>query len=336
MPTLKLRAVSIIRRAPNNARQDEKHQAREHADGRQAKAIVPSVGFTDVAARNRGQGRTQVDADVEDREPRVSFGTLGIQLADHGRNVWFEEAVANDQQGERVVERRFIFHPHQQVSGTHQKAADDDRPPFAQELIGQHPTDVWRGVDQGPVGRVDAVGPAVLGLQEAFDHVEREQGPHAVERKAFPHFDHKELEEGPRVSTGAVHRDCIGRIHELLAIVLDRGEYCTIFFPFGPMGIRTSASPSELRICGAQRPDRSLDFQFRAKRNPAAVLQRPPVVRGAPRRSFDTPRDSGHFQHVLLVFKVVVAERAAGLAKDANRHVAFFHQGNGSRDVNHR
>ena len=121
-----------------------------------------------------------------------------------------------------MVERRFVFHPHQQVSGTHQKAADDDSPSFAQELIGQHPADVRRGVDQGPVGCVDAVGPAVFGLQEAFDHVEREQGPHAVEREPFPHFDHKELEEGPRVSTGAVHRDCIGRVHEcwLLSLIV--------------------------------------------------------------------------------------------------------------------
>ena len=92
---------------------------------------MPSVGFTDVAARNRGQGGAQVDADVEDREPRVSFGTLGVQLPDHGGDVRLEEAVANDEQRERVVERWFVFHPHQQVPGTHQESTDDDRPSLA-------------------------------------------------------------------------------------------------------------------------------------------------------------------------------------------------------------
>ena len=61
-------------RLRDDGRRDEDGEADHHADGREAKAVVPAVGLADVAAEQRGHGRTEVHAHVEDGEAAIPLG----------------------------------------------------------------------------------------------------------------------------------------------------------------------------------------------------------------------------------------------------------------------
>ena len=174
-------------------RHDEHREADEHADGSQTETVVPTIGFTDIAAQERRHGRAQVDAHVEDGEPAVATGVaVAIHRAHHGGDVRLEEAVTDDQQGQRQEEHDFDFDGHQQVTAGHEQTAEDDRATGAQESVCEHATEERGHVDQGHVGAVDLVGGVVVVRQEALDHVEREQRPHAVVAEPLPHLCEEE------------------------------------------------------------------------------------------------------------------------------------------------
>ena len=77
----------------------ENDEAQEHANTRRAKAPGPAIDLTQPAAKQRCAEGADVDAHVENREPRVPAGvTVGVELADHRGNIGFEKTYADHNQ----------------------------------------------------------------------------------------------------------------------------------------------------------------------------------------------------------------------------------------------
>ena len=74
------------------------------------------------------------------------------------------------------------------VARGHEQAAPHHRAPRAEQAIGEQSAQERRRVDERRVGAVDRVGAAVVHAQEALEHVEEQQRPHAVVGEALPHL----------------------------------------------------------------------------------------------------------------------------------------------------
>ena len=153
-----------------------------------------AVAFADESTQQRGHGRAEVDAHVEDREAAVAAGIApAIQRADYRGDIRLEETVAGDEQGQGGEEGDRLGHHHQELAGGHQRAAEDHGPALPQQAVGQHTAQERRHVDQGREGAVDGVGAGVVVAKEdGLAHVHDQQGPHAVEAESLPHFGEEE------------------------------------------------------------------------------------------------------------------------------------------------
>ncbi|MDZ4375803.1 MAG: hypothetical protein U1C74_30850 [Phenylobacterium sp.] len=81
--------------------QPEGDQTGQHADAGQAEAVAPPVFDAQPAAQGGSKDRAQIDADIEDGEARVAARiVLLVERAHHRRNVGFQEAHADDDQGQ--------------------------------------------------------------------------------------------------------------------------------------------------------------------------------------------------------------------------------------------
>ena len=73
-------------------------EADQHTDAGGGKAVMPSRLFAQRTADQRRQKRTDIDADIEDREGAVAaVVTRRIEAADLGRDVGLERATAENE-----------------------------------------------------------------------------------------------------------------------------------------------------------------------------------------------------------------------------------------------
>lgn len=150
---------------------------------------MPAPQLAERAAHEGRQERAEVDAHVEDAEGAVAPGVAwGVERADLGRDVGFEQAVADDQQGQGREKKR--FEGHEEMPHGHDRAADDHATVRPQAAVGQPAAEKRREIDQPAVQAVD-VGRGLLGEEQMLGHVEHEQSAHAVKREALPHFGEK-------------------------------------------------------------------------------------------------------------------------------------------------
>ncbi|KAG1256919.1 hypothetical protein G6F65_016117 [Rhizopus arrhizus] len=124
-------------------------------------------------------------------------------LADHGRDVRLEQAVANDDGGQAELEDVLLRQRDHEQAGGHDDRAGQDRALVAQYPVGHVATEDRRGVHQGQVGTVDAAGVAFTGsvaVVELGDDVQHQGPADAVERKAFPELGHEQHPQRARMA----------------------------------------------------------------------------------------------------------------------------------------
>jgi len=134
----------------------------------------------------------QLNSDIEDVESGIPFlVALLVQVADHHRDVGFEEPVADDQTDQPEHEEGVAGNAHQKQAGGHEKPTEGHRPPISEVPVGDHPAEKRREIHEGEIQTVDFVAlsprqsePPSFGV----DGVEQEDPDHGVEREAFPHL----------------------------------------------------------------------------------------------------------------------------------------------------
>ncbi len=171
---------------------------------------MPAIGFTDIAAKQGGNGRSKVHAYVKDRETPVPLAAgRRIERADNRGDVRLEETVTANQQSQRSKKRealndhdKFVafeqgteIEPHQKLTGGHQDAAKNHGAPLPQEAVGQPTAEKGRHVDHRRIGAIYGIGVLVAVAEKALHHVEHQQRPHAVEGEPLPHFGKEEREQ---------------------------------------------------------------------------------------------------------------------------------------------
>ena len=118
------------RRGSRPARKHKDGQTDQHAGHRQAEAVLPAVGFSDVAAQERRNGGAEIDAHVEEREPRVALAwILAVECADDRGDVRLEETVADDQQAQSAEKGERLGAHQEALAEGHQHRPEDHRPP---------------------------------------------------------------------------------------------------------------------------------------------------------------------------------------------------------------
>src|SRR5450631_238796 len=172
---------------------------------------MPANVFTERAADQRRKERANVDSDVEDRVGAVPARIVGcIKAADLRRNIGLESPVAQNEQQEG--EQKKMLEGHHEMACDHQHRAKDDGWGPANPSVGENSAEYRRQIDQAGVEpinlrcqRLDAkrsgyrFEPPLQGreaqyvsgdfrLQQIVDHVQNEQRPHSVIRKALPHL----------------------------------------------------------------------------------------------------------------------------------------------------
>ncbi|EEF93692.1 hypothetical protein CATMIT_01675, partial [Catenibacterium mitsuokai DSM 15897] len=126
------------------AAEPEPHQADQHAHAggdehhlvvRQRFAAEDLLG--QVLGQQRRQHRAEVDAHVEDGEARVA-ALVGdrVELADHGRDVRLEQAVAADDRGQAELEDLLVRQRDHEQTGRHDDRAEQDRALVAEHAVG--------------------------------------------------------------------------------------------------------------------------------------------------------------------------------------------------------
>ena len=111
-------------------RKHEHGQTDEHANHRQAKSVLPAVGFANVAAKERRKGGAEIDPHVEERKPCVALaGILAVERADDRGDVRLEEAIADDQQAQSAEKGEGLGNHQAALADSHQQGPEDHRPP---------------------------------------------------------------------------------------------------------------------------------------------------------------------------------------------------------------
>ncbi len=183
----------------------EHRQPGHHADAGQPETVRPAPAFADVAAHQRGEQRTEIDAGIEQREARIAARVVfRIQLAHDGGDVGLEETHADDDQRQRQVghaQRGLVaddqpvgaahgfvaFRRHAEVAEDQQQAAEHHRLAHAQPTVGHQPADHRHAVHQPAVG-AEQIQPGLVAEQVVLGQVEQQQRLHAVEGEALPHL----------------------------------------------------------------------------------------------------------------------------------------------------
>ncbi len=129
---------------------------------------------------------------VEDREARVAAGVAGpVELADDGRDVGLEVAVADDDDAHPEVEHLGATGTDEELAEGHHHAAEDHGLAVAEDLVGDLAAGHRGGVDEGGVGAVDGER-LVVPHQEGLGQVEDQEAAHRVVAKSLPHLGHEE------------------------------------------------------------------------------------------------------------------------------------------------
>ena len=206
-----------------------RHQADEDEQSRCAEAGMPAVQLRQQPTDDRPQHRPDVDPRLEDRVAvhAVGFVVDGVERAHLCGDVALEESAAEDQERQRGEET--LVERHREVAGTHQHRARHDRVALADEAIGDPAAQDRREIHEAAVEPEDLrreclrrhraehtfqrrakPGEArdVLDMarqQKLIDHVQHDQGGHAVIGEALPRFGGGQVVESLRLPENAAH-----------------------------------------------------------------------------------------------------------------------------------
>ncbi len=197
------------------AQLDVEGEAKEHADTGGAEAPAPAPGgietgvgerrlesgvLREIAADKRRDRGAEVDAHVEDREAGVAALIAGlVQLADHRRDIGFEETRADHDQRQPRVEAGEGVERQYEVAAGDDDPANDQRAPGTDPLVSEVSAEERREERQPGVGAVEIGGVRVRPL-ENVDHVEHQQRPHTVVGEPLPHLGQKQQTQTARVT----------------------------------------------------------------------------------------------------------------------------------------
>ena len=194
------------------ALEDVNDEAEHHADAGGGEAPMPTVqrveapggelrfpafALGEVAGNERGGEGAEVDSHIKNGETGVAALVAGgVEAADHGGDVGFEEAGAEGDEDEAGVEVRDGVERHREVAGGDDHAADEDRAAGADEIVGDEAAEDREQVDAHRVSAVNGggvfVGVAEAALGGGLRHEENEERPHAVVAEALPHLGEEE------------------------------------------------------------------------------------------------------------------------------------------------
>src|SRR5260370_891540 len=132
-----------------------------------------------------------VDAHVKDRVRRIEPRVIGwIQLSNERRNIRLEKTIADDDENEAGNKVRKRIQRQQQITAAKQDSAEDDCPTIADRAIGENAAEERSEINETEIESENLRMvllkfrvPVILVL-----HVQREDGGHAVEAEALPHF----------------------------------------------------------------------------------------------------------------------------------------------------
>ena len=176
-------------------------KADQHAHARCAKAIMPAINFAERPDDQGGGDDACVNRQIKNLKV---FGP--IEGADLACDIALEHAASQNKAEQGEEEGRFKCH--QKMAKRHGDRAKKDRPPFAQNTVGQKAAQYGRQIDKGGIGAEYCRGeglsfqPAiksgkglkkgdvldVAGQQQLLCHEQDEQRLHAVKGEAFPCF----------------------------------------------------------------------------------------------------------------------------------------------------
>ena len=206
-----------------------RHQADEDEQSCCAEAGMPAVHLRQQPTDDRAQHRPDVDPRLEDRvgAHAVRFVVDGVERAHLCGDVALEESAAEDQERQRGEEA--LVERHGDVAGTHQHRARHDRVALANEAIGDPAAQDRRQIYKAAVEsenlrrerlrrhrpehtfqRRAKPGEArdVLDMarqQKLIDHIQHDQGSHAVIGEALPRFGGGQVVESLRLPENAAH-----------------------------------------------------------------------------------------------------------------------------------
>ena len=133
----------------------------------QAEAQLPGDLLADVAAQRNTEEGTGVHAHVEQRVAAITGAlvVLAVELADDRRDVRLEQAVAEDEDAEREMERARAVEGEQEVADGQEHGSSEDRTAVAENTVRQDAAEERRQVDEADVRAVQRRGVPLAHLE---------------------------------------------------------------------------------------------------------------------------------------------------------------------------
>ena len=166
---------------------------------------MPVDVLTEISANQGRNQRAEIDPHIEDRKPGIAAHiVLAIEIADHGADVRFQQASAEDDDCETRVESWQRGDSHREVPEGNDDAAPQNRLALASDPVRQPPAGQAEQEDHGGVKPVDRAGFRNGEVQSAFfrfrDHEQNEESAHPVIAETLPHLGEEESGEAARVT----------------------------------------------------------------------------------------------------------------------------------------
>ena len=129
------------------------------------------------------------------------MAALGIEVADHGRDIRLEETVTDHKEREREIYRPDRRDRQGSMTGHKEESADHHSLAITGDPVRYYAAYQRAGIHEHQICRIEPSrfrgGPPETLFRVA--KVKREQCQHRIERKSFPHFGGKEYGEPLRV-----------------------------------------------------------------------------------------------------------------------------------------
>jgi len=206
LPRALLRGAGAETRVPQvPARPYELRQSDRHAERRQRKAPAPAEAVGEPAHQQRPDQGPEIDAHVEDREPRVAArAAFGIERGHHDAGVGFEQADADRDHEQPEVEDLRAAHGQHEIAGDDQHCAAHHRALRAEQPVGDPAAEEAEEIGAADVHAVDVVRGLVIKTQATLGHRrhhEQDEDPaHAVVGEPFPHLGEEQGGEAARLA----------------------------------------------------------------------------------------------------------------------------------------
>ncbi len=188
--------------------EDVLDDSEEHADAGAREPGMPVHFLREVPGDDRAEEGAEVDAHVENGEPRVPAVIARlVERSDEDRNVRLQKAGADDDQREPGVERREHLEREREMPHRDDDPSGEDAPVLAEQAVRNEAAEDRREPDASGVRAVEGARVPVVEAEppggDRGDHVEDEERPHSVVAEPFPHF----REEQDRQARGVFRLD---------------------------------------------------------------------------------------------------------------------------------